>query len=572
MPATLTRSKDGTCFEVGIHGDDFSDVLALVKSIPGRRWDAKGKKWQFSADDPFSVQRLVQTVQPELGPGVKEWLTEAMHDAAETVATKLPDDATIIGGNAAEYLYPYQRAGVDFLAEHPHSILADDMGLGKTIQSIAAVYEYAARNGGTMPGRKLIVCPNSSALNWAKEIKHWVPTMYGFEPTVMVLSGSKAKREKIMRALALPEHEHTWLIINYEKLRIVPELVKFEWAAIIADESHRAKNRKAQQTKALWKLRAPLQFALSGTPIMNRPDELWAILKWLQPTIYTSYWRFFEQYVKYYEGHFGRVIVGVNNPDGLRFELANQMARRTKKGVLDLPEKTRVVLPVEMGPKQRRLYDQVLDEFWVEIAAAAKTGDESAKAIVRAAISGQSLMSIPNAAARTTRLRQVASSTALLGEEDHSAKLDAAVDLILDGGEDRQWVVFAHFKGTVDLLANRLAKHKISTAKIDGDVKVADRQANVEAFQAGTVRVLICTIAAGGVALTLTAADSCIFIEQDWVPANNVQAEDRLHRIGQKNAVTIYLIEAIDSVDTDKISPTNARKKAIVASIIESDD
>jgi SNF2 family DNA or RNA helicase len=581
MPCILKKSGDVIALKMqGLSDDEFQNALAAVRAISARRWNGTDKVWEFPSD-PLIAQRLIQTVRPNMTADVQKWLQAELAAQAEAVATKLPDDADL-NLPGADVLYPYQRAGIEFLVEHPCSILADDMGLGKTVQSIGAVMEKKRRIvgahdvGSEFPDDDpiLVVCPNTVIRNWRKEIKFWVPKLAARDPEtievpVFIIDGSKAKREKTLKQ-ALRTH-NAWIIVNWEKLRIMPELGKVSWTAIIADEAHRAKNRKAQQTKALWKLQSPMKLALTGTPIQNSPDEIWAVLKWLYPKQYTGYWKFFENYVDYYEGHWGRVITGVRNADNLRFELSDKLARRTKGSVLDLPEKVRVVIPVELKPKQRVLYDKVEEEFWVEIDQAAAEGDESAMRIQDAAARGQSLMSIPNAAARCTRMRQVASTPALLGAEDESAKLDTAVELIEDADPSKQFVVFCHFKGTAEILVERLTKKKITADRITGEIGMDRRQENVEAFQKGSIRVLVCTIAAGGVGLTLTAADTAIFIERDWVPANNEQAEDRLHRIGQKNAVTVYILEAEDTVDTGKIAPALLKKRAVVSSVIETD-
>ena len=468
----------------------------------------------------------------------------------------------------ADKLYGYQRAGIEFLVNNPASLLADDMGLGKTVQSISAVWEFCARSSESLGDRpRLVIAPNSVTGNWVKEIAQWA----GEQAYVLDGKTAEKRRAQLKKYSAEPG---AWIVLNWEKIRakrvagkvamVEPLLQEIEWAAIIADEAHRAKNRKSQQTLGLWQLKAPVKLALTGTPILNSPDEIWSLLAWLVPEQYgrgggrTAYWTFYDQYVDFYEGPFGRIITGARNPDALRFELSNKLVRRTKGNALDLPEKTRQYIDVKLHPKQRKLYEEAEKQLWLEIAQA-----EGPQALER------SLLEIPNGAARCTRLRQIASSPALLGADDVSAKLDIAVELIEDAG--RQVVVFTEFKKTCQLLQDRLAKRKISSAPITGDVPPELRTESVAQFQQGEIDVMICTLDAGGVGITLTAADTVIFLERDWTPAINEQAEDRLHRIGQSNHVNVIILQGLDTIDTDRVAPANELKSAIVGSVIQQD-
>jgi len=568
MPAKLVRNGDVLSLTLsGMPKPDFVDALARVKMIPGRRWNPEEKTWEFPAE-AATAERIMHTIRPVPSAEVISWVRKARADSAEQLATKLPDDAQgPLVSLWASKLYGYQRAGVEFMVNNPSSLLADDMGLGKTVQALTAVNEYAAEHGGGERPR-LIVCPSSVKGNWAKEVEQWT------QMPAYVIDGKTADKRRL-QIKKYSEEPGASIIVNWEKIRAKrvgrkiemaePLLLEIPWIAVIADEAHRAKNRKSQQTLGLWQLKdAPMKLALTGTPILNSPDEIWALLAWLVPEQYgrggnrTPYWTFYDQYVDYYEGPYGRVITGARNPDALRFELANKLVRRTKGSVLDLPEKTRQYMDVTLHPKQRKLYEDAEKEMWLEIVQA-----EGPQALEK------SILEIPNGAARCTRLRQIASSPALLGGEDVSVKLDVAVELIEDSG--RQVVVFSEFKKTCSLLAERLAKRKISSALITGDIPPEVRTDSVQEFQEGDIDVMICTLDAGGVGITLTAADTVIFLERDWTPAINEQAEDRLHRIGQENHVSIVILQAIDTVDIDRVAPANQLKSAIVSSVIQTD-
>lgn len=572
MAAKLARDGDVLTLTLkGLSRADFGAALASAKSIPGRRYNPAEKAWEFPATSRHA-ERILSTIRPTPTAEVLAWLRAARAERHEELSTRLPADAELRG--EWDELYPYQRAAVDFMADHPRCLLADDMGLGKSVQALVTWEEYCARLG-IERGPALIVAPNSVKGSWASEVRRWL----GLEATVV--SGATRERRAAQARQAVAAGQP--VIVNWEKLRArkpagkpvemtEPWLLEHDWQAVIADECHRAKNRKAQQTLGLWQLQAPVRLALTGTPILNSPDEIWSLLVWLRPEQYgrgggrIAYWTFYDLYVDYYETQYGRVVTGVRDPDALRFELADKLVRRTKGTVLDLPPITRRYIDVELGPKQRRIYKEAERKLWVELEQEAAAGDEKAAAVLEGELR---LLELPNGAARCTRLRQIASTPALLGTPDNSAKLDTAVELIEDAG--RQVVVFSAFKGTCELLRTRLAKRKISCELITGDVPPEERTDRVARFQEGEITVIASTLQAGGVGITLTAADTVIFLERDWTPAINEQAEARLHRIGQENAVTVLILQAVDTVDTGKVQPANELKSIIVGSVLQQD-
>jgi SNF2 family DNA or RNA helicase len=413
-------------------------------------------------------------------------------------------------------------------------------------------------------------------------------------------SSAKTRNKQIREAIA----GNAWTIVNWEQLRVKKEskLTKtkiydpmtgevlriaerkkevevmreplFEstkWIAAIADEAHRAKNRKSLQTKGLWRVDAQMKMALTGTPLMNTPDELWPILKWLYPKEYTSYWRFFDQYVDYYEGQFGKIITGVKNADALRFELKDRLVRRTKDDVLDLPEKVRQYIPVTLGAKQRKLYEEAETQMWFEVEQAIKEGDQSAIAFAKAvAENPTAIYSVANGAARTVRLRMILSSPALLGGEDDSAKLDAVEQSIVDG-MPAQRVVWTEFVGTTHLMVKRLEKHGIRAVSFTGELTSQERTEIENAFQVGEIDVIIGTIAAMKEGITLTAAYISDWIERHWTPAVNEQGEDRQHRIGQLHPVLAKIYEAEGTIDTQNVAVRNAIKSLIVEAVVKKD-
>lgn len=606
MAPTLTLLDDALALDISgcRRGAEFADALAKVKEIPGARFDWDTKLWMLPAE-PAIGERALLAIQPEVTPELRNWIRAGRATADAELVAQLPPDADDllipwaherapwqpeeINGSPVTGLKPHQRALVSTITKQRpfvRAIVADEMGIGKTIQAISIIAELQVQ-GLLEVGPKLVVCPNSVKGVWAREILRWL----GDDEPVQIVAGTPAQRKKQIEAAVASDG---WLIVNYEQVRTqkvkrrtrsggtkTVEIMKeplfetTEWLAVIADEAHRTKNRKAAQTRGLWRTtksgKVPVQLAATGTPIMNSPDELWALLHWLFPKEYTSYWAFYEKYVDYTEGYFGKEIHGVKNADALRFELKGRLFRRTKAQVLDLPAKTRITIPIELSAKARKLYAEAERSLWLEVEKAMEAGDASAEALAVAATRGTNIYTIPNGAARTVRLRQILSTTELLGGEDESDKLDACVDNITDNAH-KQHVVFSEFVGTCQALARRLRAKGMTAEVYTGEVGQAKRTELEDKFQRGEIDVLIGTIGAMREGITLTASDTQHWIERAWVPAWNEQGEDRQHRIGMTGPLTIYIYEAQDTLDDGRVKPTNALKARIVRSVITQDE
>lgn len=586
MPVTLKRANGALA--VTIKGvPDFKETLDKVKSIPGRRWNGDGKVWELP-DDPNTLIQTVEILRPELSAELKAELNSAQGDIADDLVTRAGTDADLMVPWASQ-LWAFQRAGVDFGVKHPKYINADDMGLGKTLQSITTVEEYWMRKAYEddperpdapwtyRDGPVLVICPNTLKDNWKKEIEqgpnpeYFDTSLWPKLEATIIDAPAKQRGEQLKDAA----HRNRYVIVNWEKLRLLPETANVQWAAVIADEAHRAKNRDSAQSKALRKIKAPVKIAATGTPIMNSPDELWPLLNWFDRENYRAYWRFFNMYVESYPGYKQKpVITGVRNPDALRHELAHTLIRRTKTQVLDdfpdkLPEE---IIEVEMLPKQKKAYQAAQNDFWLDIEAAMKdAGEEKARSIVQALQAGDPLAigrEVHHAAARLSFMRQISTSPALLDGDDVSSKLDACIETITDH-PGKPFVVACWHKKAAELVQERLARRKppVDARVLHGDVPQADRQQIVDDFQNGEFDILVSTIAVGGVGITLTRADTILFIEEDWVPANNRQMEDRLYRIGQKNDVSVVKYRTRDTVDTNDIAPANRLKELIELSV-----
>lgn len=411
---------------------------------------------------------------------------------------------------AAGSLYPHQADGVSFLLSKKRALLADDMGLGKTRQAIVAM------EAGAPDGKILVVCPASLKLNWEREIR---------------LVDPDAAIEVIGVDSEMPD-DPRWIVVNYDILRKHAErLHTIDWAGVILDEAHFIKNA-SQRTNQCLKLlgvqadaRAPLigpdfVFLLTGTPMTNRPKDLFNLLRCLGHPSARSFLSFAKRYCDAYRNDYGWVTTGASNIDELNLLMKEVSIRRKKDEVLDLPPKIRSWVPVDISGSKAAL--NAVESFLSWYA-----GTDPAA---------------PNDTAFLARLTKV--RTAL-----HKAKQKAVEERIRDvvaSGE--KVVVFTCFSEGVERYKARFGHSAVSITGSDAPEK---RMAAVDRFQNDdTVRVALCNIIAGGVGITLTAGTHVIFQDLDWVPANHAQAEDRCYRLGQKSRVTVEYFIAASTLDS----------------------
>ncbi|MEE8598348.1 MAG: DEAD/DEAH box helicase, partial [Dehalococcoidales bacterium] len=453
--------------------------------------------------------------------------------------------------------YPFQAEDCDYLEDRKSVLLAWEMGTGKTYAAIELDLRHRLERTQddlrALP--TLVVAPLSTLASvWEMHFNELTSlTTFVIDPK---------NRPAFIRAVLDPSQPYDVYICHWEALRLLitdENFRRFMWGHIIADEVHRAKSRKAQQTRALKAMRTQFRTALSGTPVTNKPYDLWSILNWMYPQQYRSFWRFYNRYcdyeIQYPHGY--HKFNGPKNEDELLEQIAPFYRRHLKQerccdrhpeGVQpELPEKYYTDIWVELSPKQRTAYDQMRKDMiaWLE-------DQDETKPLVA-----------PVAIAQLVRLQQFAVAYATITYEpgvgtvstvkltEPSSKLDVLLQLIEDN-EGEQIVVFSQFRQVIDLAAERLRRAKVSFVTITGDVPASERPAAIASFQSGDSQIFLGTIGAGGEGITLTAASTVIFLDRDWSPAKNSQAEDRLHRIGQTNAVQVIDLMARDTVDLGK--------------------
>lgn len=500
------------------------------KDIPkaaGFRWDKDRRHWWTG--DLDRAEKLRQYAQPSALKAFES--LRAKHEAS-IQASQATDAAIEIPVPAGMSYLPYQKAGVAYAMARNSTLIGDEMGLGKTIQAIGFINQHPDIE------RVLIACPASLKLNWRRELKKWLVGAY----SIGIAQGSSFPGDCDI------------VIINYDIISKHKDRIdETAWCLFVADEAHYLKNSRSQRSQATLSIAAERRIFLTGTPIANRPSELWPLIHALDPGTWGNWYQFMTRYCGAVRTSHGWDVSGATNLEELHEKLrASVMIRRLKKDVLkELPPKTRQVieLPCEKGDKaileeQKRIYQekdrelQKLRQRVAILAKAKKKDPERCEAEYREAV--KALRESQGVAfSEMARLRH---EVALL-------KVPRVVEFlreVFESDPERKVVLFAHHK---DAIAEFMKAFPGAVAVI-GDMNMEARQASVDRFQNDPkCRLFVGSITAAGVGLTLTASSHVVFAELDWVPGNMSQAEDRCHRIGQTNSVFVQHIVLEESLD-----------------------
>lgn len=440
--------------------------------------------------------------------------------------------------------YAHQVVGVRAMARMTSFLLADDMGLGKTLQSltVAAIdFEkgYARR--------VLVICPAFLKWNWADEIDKFTNFTYQiYEGTP---TQRKAQRE---------DFEQDILIINYEQaVNDLEALLAMEWDIIICDEAHYVKERTSKRTKAVHRLAAAAQrsFLLTGSPILNRPNELWSLLHIINPERFKKYWSFVYRYCVM-GGWKNKQIVGVKNKAELRSILGEVMIRRMKSEVLDIPDKEIIDVFVDLEPTvQRPAYDALDKEMMLEIP-----GDPTP-------------MEVENALTKMLRHKQICGTPATIGLADKSSKLDRLMEMIkekVDGDPPEPVVVFTQFRGVLEAIEQRCERAGIPCWAIHGDVKKHLRMETRKEWEESPQPGVLIVMLQMGIGMNLTHAKIAFFVDRLYSPKLNEQAEDRLHRIGADDTqpVQIVILHARKTIE-QRIATILTGKSKLFKTLVE---
>jgi SNF2 family DNA or RNA helicase len=530
-------------------------AIPMVRALPRRRWiPAPTFAWEV----PLIIENI-DGLRAMYKSGGVTFTPEALNalrnltgggpngkGGSNAPTTTLRDLATAKQGTLevkglGMQLFPFQQAGVEYMTRTKRCINADEMGLGKTAEALASL-----QHTGAFPA--LIVVPATLKLNWQNEAARWLPGR-----TVTVLNGTKP--EAFLHG--------DIVIINYDVLYAWAEVLSLiPWKALVCDEAHYCKDKKArrsQAVKAIIKATAPqYRFFLTGTPLVNRPIEatnLLDLLGYLRP-VFGGFMTFAKRYCDATQGRFGWDFTHANMallPELNERLRATCMVRRLKMDVLtELPAKQRADVPVDLDPRIMAEYYRAQNDVieWLQETA----GNARAERAMRA-----------EAIVRINTLRKLIAQAKLKSIVAWAANFTGYDKKTGTWDEDApKLVIFAHHISLQDALQKAFPE----AAYIRGDQSKASVEEHKARFQnESSCKMIICSLKAGGFGHTLTAASNVALCEADWSPHTMVQAEDRTHRIGQRDAVTAYYLLAEGTVDGEMARLLHSKQRVIDAAV-----
>ncbi len=441
-------------------------------------------------------------------------------------------------------LRPYQKIGLGWMSALAETgfggVLADDMGLGKTVQTLA--FLAARRDLAGLPS--LLIVPTSLVGVWTREAARFAPDL-----RVLALHGPDRKARFSQIA------SHDLVVTTYPLLHRDHQTLAAEaYDCVILDEAQAVKNPAARAAKLIRDLRARQRLALTGTPMENNLQELWALFDWLVPGLLGNRKAFQKNFRGPIEKDGDRAAQAL-----LSRRIAPFMLRRTKDQVApDLPPKTVITEIVTLSGGQRELYETI------RIAMDQRVRD----ALQRKGLAGAHITVLD----ALLKLRQVCCDPALVklpvaAEVTASAKrshLMAMLEELL--AEGRRVLVFSQFVEMLRLIEADVRARNWDYSWLSGETQ--DREDLVARFQTGSVPIFLISLRAGGVGLTLTAADTVILYDPWWNPAVERQAMDRTHRIGQDRPVFVYRLITEGTIEA-RIEAMQARKQALADAVFD---
>lgn len=492
-----------------------------------------------------SLQEFMDTIggEQELAAEYQKFLDQLTSFTASD-DFELPRKVETRLENVGVELRPYQRAGVHWLdwlrRNHLHGALADDMGLGKTLQSIL-VMSLAYLSDNSPDRHSLVVAPRSVLHHWTREIHRFAPELRTVE------YHGQNRPSRLLRS----SQPRVFITTYATAARDIEDLGGVPFLYLILDEATRIKNPSAQRTQAMKRLNAVHRITLTGTPIENRPEELWSQFDFL------------------IRGHLGRLgtferyyanPISAGNRQRST-ELADRIRpfimRRTKEEVAkELPDKIEMDEWCELTDEQKALYGQIQDQFVPSIRQELQEG----KTVNRISI-------LPI----LTKLKQVCDHPAIISGEvrpvhGRSEKFDLAVEKIREiQNLNEQVVLFSHFLDMLNLFEIALSEGGVSYIRLDGSV--TNRQALIDKFTEGNVTVALCSLQAMSHGVNLQTANHVIHVDRWWNPAVEDQATDRVHRIGQERNVYVYRLIAQGTLE-EKIDKLQERKRGLSDQVV----
>ena len=512
-------SKEGRFYRFD---EKFDSLKTALKELDDN-FTIKGNSLTVNANRTFQVSKIFENIDgTSFSEKFKSFFNDLTHP--ENYEYTKPD-------HIKASLRPYQETGVRWMKMLTHyslgGILADDMGLGKTVQAITYLLSALTENETA-----LITAPASLTYNWASEFEKFTDTV-----DFVVVDGTKMERDELIKA------KHQVYITSYGSfLKDFEDYQAKELNYLLLDEAQYVKNYSSKTNKVLSALNVQHTFALSGTPLENRMEEIWAIFQVVMPGFLPPREKFNK-----------------TEPNVIARMIQPFVMRRKKEDVLDeLPDKMETTLYNTLAEEQKVIYVAQLELMQNKVM------EMDSQSLSRSRI---------EILAGITRLRQICNTPALFMPDYHgkSGKLERLRELleqIKDSGH--RPLIFSQFTKVFPFIEQIMKEEGLTAYKLTGSTPVKDRLEMVQAFNAGSRDAFLVSLKAGGVGLNLTSADVVILVDLWWNPAVEEQAVARAHRMGQKNTVEVIRLITQGTIE-EKIMAIQERKKDLIANVLEGD-
>ncbi len=500
-----------------------SRAVTMISRLIPQSWYGEGPNEAIIPDNFQNVQQIQWILDryPMEILSKSTWRRKILKSRSKKIKPKKIEklNKAIPGKQFKGKLLNFQKEGLDFLLKSfGNALLADEMGLGKTVQTLAYI------STEKQPSPTLVIAPLVTLRNWQREIGKFMKKK---SRNGRLMAHEIPSSTLIRKGKSQDIGKFDFYIINYELLeKRLADLSKLNIRTLVCDEVQNLRSKSTKKYAAVKKLAAlksiKYRIGLSGTPIYNRGSEIWPIVDILRPGLLGSFKEFCEYFC--YVNDKGKAIVLENKRESLRQELCRHvMLRRKKSDVLkELKDKVRYK---EFIDSDSTYYNKELDKIWKKLEEEQK---EAQTAFDKSASFHRAIQSERQAAG--------------------VAKLPHVINFVKNIMEiDESVVVFCHHRAIHDLLHKSLSE--FSPASIIGGQSDNKRQLQIDMFQEGKTKLMIAGLRAGNLGINLTQAKYVIFAELDWSPAIHRQAEDRLHRIGQKNTVFAYYLIGNGTLD-----------------------